>query len=165
LAALPMENQPDLFILDYSMPEMDGIEVLKLLEERPEEYKVLLLTQHIDQRVIDAACHSGIRGFLHKNCTAPELKSTIDNIVKIGYDNISEILRRVRSYTPSAAKPPEITLSGREQEFLTLVCNENEYTYDQMADIIGVSVKSIEAYRAALFERFNIKSKVGLVLF
>jgi DNA-binding CsgD family transcriptional regulator len=56
-------------------------------------------------------------------------------------------------------------LSQREYDFLTLVCDERELTYEQMADIMNLSVKSIETYRASLFDRYNIKSKVGLVLF
>lgn len=167
LASLPLENQPDLFILDYSMPGMNGIEVLKELEEKDAEYKVLLLTQHFDEQIIDAAYHHGARGFLHKNCTAHDLKFAIDNIVKIGYNNVSEILKRMRNYddSPEKNKKNSIVLSDRELEFLKLVCDERELTYDQMADSMGLSVKSIESYRTALFERFGIKSKVGLVLF
>lgn len=167
LAALPLESPPDLFILDYSMPGMNGIEVLKALEEIEGEYKVLLLTQHFDEQIIDAAYHHGARGFLHKNCTAHDLKFAIDNIVKIGYNNVSEILKRMRNYdeSPSKDAKSQIVLSERELEFLKLVCDERELTYDQMADSMGLSVKSIESYRTALFERFGIKSKVGLVLF
>ena len=167
LAALPLESPPDLFILDYSMPGMNGIEVLKALEEIECEYKVLLLTQHFDEQIIDAAYHHGARGFLHKNCTAHDLKFAIDNIVKIGYNNVSEILKRMRNYdeSPSKDAKSQIVLSDRELEFLKLVCDERELTYDQMADSMGLSVKSIESYRTALFERFGIKSKVGLVLF
>ena len=167
LAALPLESPPDLFILDYSMPGMNGIEVLKALEEIEGEYKVLLLTQHFDEQIIDAAYHHGARGFLHKNCTAHDLKFAIDNIVKIGYNNVSEILKRMRNYdeSPSKDAKSQIVLSDRELEFLKLVCDEREQTYDQMADSMGLSVKSIESYRTALFERFGIKSKVGLVLF
>ena len=167
LESLPLENQPDLFILDYSMPGMNGIEVLKALEEIEGEYKVLLLTQHFDEQIIDAAYHHGARGFLHKNCTAHDLKFAIDNIVKIGYNNVSEILKRMRNYeiTPDKDAKNQIILSDRELEFLKLVCDERELTYDQMADSMGLSVKSIESYRTALFERFGIKSKVGLVLF
>lgn len=167
LAALPLESPPDLFILDYSMPGMNGIEVLKALEEIEGEYKVLLLTQHFDEQIIDAAYHHGARGFLHKNCTAHDLKFAIDNIVKIGYNNVSEILKRMRNYdeSPSKDAKSQIVLSDRELEFLKLVCDERELTYDQMADSMGLSVKSIESYRTALFERFGIKSKVGLVLF
>lgn len=167
LEGLPLEDAPDLFILDYSMPNRNGIEVLKEMEGLKNEYKVLLLTQHFDEQIIDDAYHYGARGFLHKNCTAQDLKSAIDNIVKIGYNNVTEILKRIRNYDSQAGKDTEqsIILSKRELEFLTLVCDEREFTYDQMAEIMCLSVKSIESYRTALFDRFNIKSKVGLVLF
>lgn len=167
LEALPLKEQPQLFIVDYSMPGMNGIEVLQALEDKEEEYKVLLLTQHFDEQIIDAAYHHGARGFLHKNCTAQDLKFAIDNIVTIGYNNVVEILKRVRKYDVSANKTPNngIVLTDREHDFLRLVCDEKEYTYEQMADIMSLSVKSIESYRTALFEKYNIKSKVGLVLF
>lgn len=165
LAALPLDTPPDLFILDYSMPRMNGVEVLQALEALDGEYKVLLLTQHFDEQIIDSAYHHGARGFLHKNCTAQDLKFAIDNIAKIGYNNITEILKRVRNYDAVPDKKNDIILSDREMHFLTLVCDERELTYDQMADIMCLSVKSIESYRTALFDRYNIKSKVGLVLF
>lgn len=167
IAALPLQDAPQLYIVDYSMPGLNGLDVLKFLEEREEEYKVLLLTQHFDEDIIDAAYHYGARGFLHKNCTAQDLKYAIDNIAKIGYNNVVEILKRVRKYDISQSKNQtnSIVLSLREQEFLKLVCDERELTYEQMADIMSLSVKSIESYRTALFERYNIKSKVGLVLF
>lgn len=163
--SLPLEIQPDVFILDYSMPNMTGIEVLKALEEKEEEYKVLLLTQHFDETIINDAYNYGARGFLHKNCSAHELKFALENIVKIGYNNVSEILKRIKNYEPKDSQKQNVILTSRELEFLTLVCNENEYTYEQMGEIIGVSVKSIDGYRTTLFEKFNIKSKVGLVLF
>ncbi len=166
LEALPLTPKPDIYILDYSMPIMNGIEVLQELEKRDEEFRVLLLTQHFDEAIIDAAYHHGARGFLHKNCTAQDIKFAIENIVKIGYNNVTEILKRVRNYDEFANKTKTaITLSAREADFLNLVCDERELTYEQMADIMGLSVKSIEAYRTALFDRYNIKSKVGLVLF
>jgi DNA-binding NarL/FixJ family response regulator len=167
LNSLPVENEIDLYILDYSMPNLNGIEVLKLLEQKQGDYKVLLLTQHFDENIINEAYTHGARGFLNKNCTAHDLKYAIDNIIKIGYNNVSEILKRVKNYEDSNSKKEKnkINLSKREQEFLTLVCAENEYTYEQMAEIMGLSVKSIEGYRATLFDRFQIKSKVGLVLF
>jgi DNA-binding NarL/FixJ family response regulator len=166
LAALPLIPKTDMYILDYSMPNINGIEVLQALEERQEEYKVLLLTQHFDEEIINSAYHYGARGFLHKNCTAQDLKFAIDNIINIGYTNVTEILKRIRNYGPSEEKEKlQVILSDRELHFLQLVCDENEFTYDQMADIMNVSVKSIEAYRSALFEKHEIKSKVGLVLF
>jgi DNA-binding NarL/FixJ family response regulator len=166
LEALPLNPKPDMYILDYSMPSMNGLEVLQALEEKEEEYKVMLLTQHFDEQIINDAYHHGARGFLHKNCTAHDLKFAIENIVTIGYNNVTEILKRIRNHQSSDKEVKEnIVLSKRELDFLALVCDERELTYEQMADSMNLSVKSIESYRAALFERFNIKSKVGLVLF
>lgn len=165
LQAIPINPAPNIYILDYSMPNMNGIEVLKALEEKQEEFKVLLLTQHLDEQIIDSAYHHGARGFLHKNCTAHDLKFAIDNIITIGYNNVSEILKRVRNYDNSGEKKNNIALTQRELDFLRLVCDERELTYEQMAEIMNLSIKSIEAYRAALFDKYNIKSKVGLVLF
>lgn len=165
LDALPLEIEPDVYILDYSMPDMTGIAVLKSLEERAINIKVMLLTQHFDENIINEAYNFGARGFLNKNCSAQDLKFSLENIAKIGYYNVSEILMGVRNYEPKGTKKVSISLSTRELQFLTLVCSENEYTYQRMGELIGVSTKSIDAYRTALFERFKIKSKVGLVLF
>ena len=81
--------------------------------------------------------------------------------------NIAEILKRVKNYDnrDSDLTPSAFDLSDKELEFLSLVCDERELTYDQMAKLMKVSIKSIDAYRSALFDRFQIKSKVGLVLF
>lgn len=167
LNALPLAKKVDIYILDYSMPKLNGIEVLKQLEEREDEYRVLLLTQHFDEHIINEAYTFGARGFLNKNCTAHDLKYAINNIVTIGYNNVSEILKRVKNYeeTNRTQQKKTIELSAREHEFLTLVCNENEFTYEQMAEKMSLSVKSLEGYRAAIFDRYGIKSKVGLVLF
>ncbi len=165
LAALPLAEAPDLYILDYSLTQMNGIEVLKQLEILEEEFKVLLLTQQFDETIIDDAYKHGARGFLNKNCTAHDLKFAIDNIAKIGYNNISEILKRIKNTDENESGNKKIVLTNRELQFLKLVCNENELTYEQMGKIMGLSTKTIESYRATLFTKFDIKSKVGLVLF
>jgi DNA-binding NarL/FixJ family response regulator len=166
LEALPLK-EVDIYILDYSMRNLNGIEVLKQLELREEDYKVLLLTQHFDETIINEAYTHGARGFLHKNCTANDLKLAIDNIIKIGYNNISEILKRIKFNENTDTKVFEHIddLTKRELEFITLVCNDEELTYEQMGKLMGLSVKSVEFIRAKLFNKFKIKTKAGLVLF
>ena len=167
LEAIPLASKPDMYILDYSMPELNGIEILKILETKEEEFKVLLLTQHFDEKIIDEAYYHGARGFLKKTCNAQELKFAIDNINSFGYTNIREILKRVKNYEETSNHDDfnQINLSVKEHEFLTLVCSENEYTYIEMSDIMKISVKTIENIRLTLFNRYKLKSKVGLVLF
>jgi DNA-binding NarL/FixJ family response regulator len=165
LTDLPsLKKVPDLFILDYSMPSVNGIDVLKKMNESHPEYKVLLLTQHFDEQIINDAYTYGARGFLPKTCAAHDLKFAIDNIVKFGYNNVSEILKRIQNHKIQEPKK-SFQITERELKFLELVCDERELTYDQMAEIMGVSVKSIDVYRSSLFEKYGIKSKTGLVLF
>jgi DNA-binding NarL/FixJ family response regulator len=162
------DESPSVLIVDYSMPGMNGVELIREIEKLEGDYRILLLTQHFDDQIIDTAYHYGARGFLHKNCSGADLKFAIDSIASTGYTNVIEILRRVRKFDISSLddkKTHGIALTHREQEFLKLVCDERELTYEQMADIMNVSVKSIEAYRSALFDKYNIRSKVGLVLF
>jgi DNA-binding NarL/FixJ family response regulator len=174
LTALPLKQTPDVLIVDYSMPGLSGVELLRELDKRLESsggidcFKALLLTQHFDEAIIDQAYYHGARGFLHKNCTAADLKFALDSIAVSGYTNVMEILKRVKKFDTTTIKKrtkTSVELSPRESDFLRLVCDERELTYEQMAQIMCVSVKSIEAYRSALFDKFNIKSKVGLVLF
>ncbi|MBS7785780.1 response regulator transcription factor [Flavobacterium sp. CYK-55] len=166
LSAIPLNDAPDMYILDYSMPQMNGIQVLEVLEKKIDEYRVLLLTQHFDEEIISQAYNAGARGFLNKNCTAQDLNFAIKNIMTVGYNNVSDILKRVKNFDePNNLIHLNVELSERELEFLTLVCNDEEFTYEQMAHKMGLSVKSVEGYRAGLFDRYGIKSKVGLVLF
>jgi DNA-binding NarL/FixJ family response regulator len=166
LEALPLNPNPDIYILDYSMPNKNGIEVLIELEKKEEEFKVLLLTQNFDEEIINLAFHHGARGFLHKNCSASELKMAIDNICSVGYANVVEILKRIRNYVPKEEKQAQKpALSERELQFLTYVCDEREPTYEQIASYMNISYRSVELIRLGLFERYSIKSKVGLVLF
>ncbi|MES2486063.1 MAG: response regulator transcription factor, partial [Bacteroidota bacterium] len=104
LAALPLADAPQVFIIDYSMPGLNGVEVIRELEASGADYKTLLLTQHFDEKIIDAAYHYGARGFLHKNCTAQDLKFALDNIIATGYNNVVDILKRVRKYDPMAGQ-------------------------------------------------------------
>ncbi|HQW68760.1 MAG TPA: response regulator transcription factor, partial [Flavobacterium sp.] len=152
LAALPLSPAPDIYILDYSMPHKNGVEVLQALEQKQEQLKVLLLTQHFDEQIINLAYHHGARGFLHKNCSAHDLKFAIDSINKVGYYNVAEILKRVRNIDTATLeiKHIDLTMSERELQFLKLVCNESELTYEQMAEEMGLSVKTIDGYRTAL---------------
>lgn len=166
LESIPLNPKPDIYIVDYSMPFKSGIEVLKELENKEEEFKVLLLTQNYDDALINAAYFHGARGFLHKNCTAQDLNTTLQRIFSIGYDNIHEILKRIKEpENRDFIIPENINLTEKETEFLELICDEKEFTYEQIAHLMNTSLKSIENYRAALFEKYKIKSKVGLVLF
>ena len=56
-------------------------------------------------------------------------------------------------------------ITPREKEFLRYICNDNEYTYDQIAYFMNVHVRTIDGFRKSLFHKLSIKSKTGLVMF
>jgi DNA-binding CsgD family transcriptional regulator len=56
-------------------------------------------------------------------------------------------------------------ITPREMEFLRFICNDNEYTYDQIAHFMNVHVRTIDGFRKSLFQKLSVKSKTGLVIF
>ena len=168
LNALPLERPVDVYILDESMPHVRGIEVLQELEQLKDEYKVLVLSQYFDEQTVATAYQYGARAFLDKSCTLEELTGVINNIADNGYHNILDILMHVKKnnfITVKSVKIKPTDLRNRELEFLTYVCDPREFTYDEIASLMKVSEKTVDGYRSSIFDRYKIKSKVGLVLF
>ncbi len=103
-------------------------------------------------------------GYILKDTSDDELKTALDAIRVKGFYH-SEFISRYMLKAVSAENKitPVIALNEREREFLKLACSE--LTYKEIADIMCLSPRTIDGYRENLFERFGIKSRVGLVLF
>jgi DNA-binding NarL/FixJ family response regulator len=164
--ALPGIEEPDLAIIDLNMPEMNGLETMKWLRKHKPGLKTLILTLESDEKTIIELFRLGIRGYLPKSCSAELLKKAIQDVVISGYYH-SELLQHALSMEAEREKSQQIRsqLTERELHFLQLVCDKEEYTYDRIAKLMDVSVRTVDGYREALFSKFNIKSKIGLVLF
>lgn len=166
--ALPLAYNPDLLIMDLSMPEMNGEEVVAHLKKHRIEMPVLILTLNHNEDRIVKLFRDGIRGYLEKNCSAATMKQAIEDILRAGYYHNDLLAYALRdSGTPKKNERDLILerLTGREKEFLDLVCHPEEYTYEQIADMMGVVPRTVDGYRASIFEKFDIRSKTGLVLF
>jgi DNA-binding NarL/FixJ family response regulator len=160
-------GQPDLVIMDLNMPELNGLETMRLLSKQKPNWKVLILTLESDDRTIIELFRLGVRGYLPKSCSAELLKTAIENTVEEGYYH-SDILKTaiMSEMGMNTLKMPAVaSLTERELRFLKLVCDPNEYTYDTMADLMTVSRRTIDGYRESVFEKLNVRSKTGLVLY
>lgn len=164
--ALPFATEPDLVIMDLNMPELNGLETVKQLHSHGSKLKVLVLTLETDERNIIELFRLGVRGYLPKNCSAEVLKNAIDSAVNTGFYH-SEMLQQALAAGAWADNGggKELNVSEREQQFLNLVCNKEEYTYDQIATLMNVSRRTVDGYRESLFAKFDLKSKTGLVMF
>jgi two-component system invasion response regulator UvrY len=169
LAALPFKDQPDLIILDLSMPGISGDLVMKELKARNVQVPVLILTLNRHEDIIVKLFRDGVRGYLQKDCNAATFKSALEEIFRCGYYHNEFLTLSLQNNTTSLKKTEhekvleQLTL--REKEFLKLVCHEKEYTYEQIADLMHVQHRTVDGYREAIFDKFRIKSKTGLVLF
>ncbi|XZF12392.1 response regulator transcription factor [Chitinophagaceae bacterium MMS25-I14] len=166
--ALPLHPLPDLIIMDISMPEMNGDEVMNILQEKELDYPVLILTLNHDEQRLVRLFRTGVRGYLEKNCTAATLREALEEIFRCGFyhnEMLSFALRVIEKPQKTIRDKILDQLSARELEFIKLVCHEEEYTYEQIADLMHVVHRTVDGYRQSIFEKFGIKSKTGLVLF
>lgn len=164
---MPFENPPDLILMDLAMPVMDGVETVMALNKRNAKYPIMILTLETDERTIISLFRQGIRGYLPKTSTAEVLRNAINDVLISGYYH-NEMLAKALSSPDNIVDERQQILkqvTDREREFLKLVCDEQEPTYEQIARIMEVSRRTVDGYRESLFDKFSIKSKTGLVMF
>lgn len=164
----PFADPPALIIMDLVMPVMDGAETVLALKQKGSKTPVLILTMEADERAIINLFRQGIRGYLPKSSTADVLRKAISDVLLSGYYHNEMLAKALLSPDNTAPDERQLVLnqtSQRERDFLKLVCDENEPTYEQIATIMNVSRRTVDGYREALFTKFNIRSKTGLVMF
>lgn len=169
--ALKVITPPTIAIVDLHMPIMDGYTTIAWLKEHHPEVMSLALTFDTDDEAMVKAVRAGARGFLRKNARSAILKHALDGLVATGYFQLHEAHTdlldpghfRTRAERERSRIVEQIT--AREHALLRLVCDEREFTYDQIAAQLNISRNTLENYRVSLFEKFGIKSKTGLVLF
>jgi two-component system invasion response regulator UvrY len=170
LDSLPeVTGKCDLVIMDISMPEMSGDEVIRQMNDRGVNIPILVLTLAEHDDLIVKLFRMGVRGYLKKNCTAVVMKEALNEIFIRGFyhnEFLTYSLKNNQAVPKKSEKEVVLDrLTARERDFLKWTCHEEEYTYVQMADKMQVSLRTVDGYRESIFEKFGIKSKAGLVLF
>jgi two-component system, NarL family, invasion response regulator UvrY len=159
---------PQLVLMDINMPEMDGYETTLWLKRNHPDIKVLALSMYDNENAIIRMLRNGARGYLLKDTEPKEFKQALDAIMQKGfyYSELvtGKLIHAVNSITDEGNElASSIKLSDREIEFLKLICTE--MTYREIAEKMFLSPRTIDGYRDALFEKLNIKTRTGLVIF
>ncbi|MEQ8361528.1 MAG: response regulator transcription factor [Cyclobacteriaceae bacterium] len=158
-------NLPDIVLMDVNMPSMDGIESVQWLKEHYPEVKVLVVSMIEKEEVIVKMLKLGVKGYLCKDVEPIELKNALHAVSNKGFyytDFITgKLVHSLQTDQPEDSKGLE-QLNEREKHFLQLACSE--MTYHEIADIMFVSPKTVDGYRNSLFEKLNVKSRVGMVI-
>lgn len=154
---------PEILILDAQMPVMDGEQTAGVLKEEFPEIKILVLSMLDDEARILFLLRQGVRGFISKDIRPEELEEGLITISKGGYYfSDAATAHMLETIQGNKKKLEADALSDKETLFLTLSCSE--LTYKEIAEKMQMSVKTIDNYRISLFEKFAVKSRVGLVI-
>lgn len=156
---------PDVVMLDVNMPEMDGFETAQWLNKNYPQIKILALSMLSDEKTIIKMFRVGAKGYLLKNTDPEELKAALRTLVDKNFylsDYVSEKLVSGLNFD-SDKDEKEIVLNEKEREFLRLTCSE--LSYKEIAAQMFLSVRTIDDYRASLFNRLKVHSRVGLVMY
>jgi len=153
-------NDLHLLITDLTMPEMDGIELNKIVKEKYSSLKTLVVSMHIDGNMIDKLIRNNVDGYVPKNAEKNELLEAIRTIVKGEKYFSTEIKRAYTDTMFENKKQEEVKLTEREKEVLKLIAEEN--TTQEIADILFLSKHTIESYRKNLISKLQVKNLAGL---
>lgn len=165
-----LENlEVDLILTDLHMPEMDGIELAREVKDKHPEIKLIALTMMGESQHIKQMLAEGALGYLLKNCGETEVKLAIQNVMMGGTYYSPEvtniIMNNIRKVKPKSGSnvAMEMPLTDREKEVLKLILKE--YTNQEIADELFISVRTVDAHKRNLLDKTGSKNVAGLVIY
>ncbi|MBD9441257.1 response regulator transcription factor [Pseudomonas sp. PDM04] len=160
---------PDIVLLDISMKQTGGLEALQRLKRLHPQSRVLILSMHTDPALIMQALESGAHGYLLKDTTATELEHALMALSNnerylspaIAHTVINQALTRNQKLQPDPADSHNLT--ARQLEILRLIVRGKSTR--EIANGLGLSIKTVETHRSQIMKRLQIYDVAGLVLF
>ncbi|UOB17706.1 response regulator transcription factor [Abyssalbus ytuae] len=154
---------PDVVLLDINMPIMNGIETMAWIKENKPELKTIALSMDDSEETIIKMLRLGAKGYLLKDIHPDVFRKAITDVIEKGFYYSDRITNALLDSIDKKEKEDDIQLKDREVEFLKLACTEK--TYKEIAGEMFLSPKTIDGYRETLFDKLEVKSRIGLVLY
>jgi two-component system, NarL family, response regulator NreC len=161
---LAQEMAPDLLLMDISMPEQDGIQVARQLAQAHSPIRILFLTVHEDEELLREALRVGASGYVVKRAVESELLDAIAAVMRgelyIHPSMTRALLTDTRPSETLSRRQPE-DLTPREMEVLRLIVDG--YTNAQIADLLVLSVRTVDTHRANIMGKLGLRRRAELV--
>ena len=163
--ALAIELSPDVVLMDIEMPRGNGLQAMRRILKFLPETKIIVLTAHADEAHAQKAIHAGAAGFLPKQHSVNALRRVIRKVQqghKMYLPSIPESLARFHPQHNGAAMKNQDTskLTSREIEVLQCIAGGN--SNKQTAEVLGISIKTVEKHRGHLMEKLGIHNTASL---
>ncbi|WP_299458002.1 response regulator transcription factor [uncultured Microscilla sp.] len=163
------DKLPEVILMDIKMPQMDGMECAKILKQRYPKIKIIILTVYDQEDCVLYLLDLGINGYLRKLTSGQDVCKAIRTVYEKGYyfdDFVTQImlsgLKRKRQISSKPKVGGDVHLTPREREVLALILKE--YTTQEIASQLFVSIRTVETHRKNLLTKFGVKNVVGLVV-
>ncbi len=161
--ALVKELQPDLLLMDVSMPDMNGPDATRRIREFDEDVKILILTMHEEEDLVAQSLEAGASGYIIKDAPAAQLLYAIDAVRK-GEKYLSPtVLKKVVAGYVRNSRPQTSydRLSTREREVLKLLAEG--LSVKEIASRLGVSVKTVDVHKYNLMKKIDVHDRAELI--
>jgi two-component system response regulator NreC len=160
--------QPDLLLIDLSMPKLNGIDAIREIKSRHPEIKIIVLTVHKSDEYIIAALKAGANGYMLKDASQNELLLAIDYVINgktFLSPSISDKVVDAFLNTDKKDKPAAVldNLTAREREILKLVAEGN--TNKKIAEHLCISLKTVEKHRSNLMQKLDLRNTAALTAY
>ncbi|HVZ60391.1 MAG TPA: response regulator transcription factor [Terriglobales bacterium] len=162
------ELRPDVVLMDIGMPGLSSFEAARQIRKNRIETKILFLTMYEDEDYLVQCLEVGASGYVLKDTPAPQLVTAVRDVYKGGKYLSSQVLGKLvedfRSRVRDAMMRPRIsTLTPREREVLKMLAEGN--SVKEIAVMLGLSVKTVEAHKFNLMRKLDIHNKAQLVTY
>jgi len=163
---LAVALRPDVVVLDWSMPELNGLEAAKQIRAALPETEILIFTMHESEELIREALSAGVRAVVVKSDVEGHLITAVESILKHNAyfsPKVSETLRNalIRSPENPGSRTPSVALTERELEVTRLLAEGK--SNKEVATALSITTRTVETHRANIMRKLEINSIVELV--
>jgi DNA-binding NarL/FixJ family response regulator len=159
------KHEPDICLLDIGMPGKDGIETAQTIRALDHSTKILILSMHMNKRILNDVLEAGINGYLLKNTDKSDLLTGIRAIMKgqqVFSDPISDLIKEsFLSKNDKTTQQDRKNITKREQEVLQLIVDG--LTSKEIAQKLYISPRTVDTHRANLMEKLELSNIAELV--